>query len=105
MVVWQVSGCALWCYRCLRVIPVWFCCAFGICLRLCSALCAFSAFYPPRFWPPSGGQHPVFRFPRALVRVEHDPPDSPGRQADGQGNPEAEKDPEGMMTDGEIAEY
>ena len=45
MVVRRVSKCALWCQCRLRVMPVWLCCACGICLVLFCAFCACYALY------------------------------------------------------------
>ena len=60
MVVWQVSSCAFWCHCRLCVMPVWFCCASRIRPCVCCAFCACYALHLYRFWPSSGGQHPVF---------------------------------------------
>ena len=98
MMVRQVSRCALRGHCCLRVMPVWFCFASGIRPGMCCAFCACYALHVSRFWPSSGGQHPVFRVLQAPVRVKEEPPDSPERHA------EPETAAEGKMTDGEIQE-
>ena len=45
MVVRQVSRCVLWCHCRLPVMPVWLCCASGICLGLFYAFCVCYALY------------------------------------------------------------
>ena len=104
MVVRQVSRCALRGHCCLRVMPVWFCCASGIRLGMCCAFCACYVLHVSRFRPSSGGQHPVFRVLQAPVRVKEEPPDSPERHAEPEGDPDTETAAEGKMTDGEIQE-
>ena len=104
MVVRQVSRCALWCHCRLRVMPVWSCCASGICPGVCCAFCACYALHVSRFLPASGGQHPVFRVVQAPVRVKEEPPDSPERRAEPEGAPNTETAAEGKMTDGDIQE-
>ena len=104
MVVRQVSRCALRGHCCLRVMPVWFCCASGIRPGMCSAFCACYALHVSRSRPSSGGQHPVFRVLAAPVGVKEEPPDSPERHAEPEGHPDTETIAEGKMTDGEIQE-
>ena len=104
MVVCQVSRCALWCHCPLRVMPVWFCCAFEIRPGVCCAFCARYALHVSRFWPCSGGQHPVFRVLQTPVREKEEPPDFPERHAEPEGAPHTETAAEGKMTDGGITE-
>ena len=78
MVVWQVSRCALWCHCRLLVMPVWFCCAFGIRPGLCCAFCACYALQVSRFLPSSARQHPIFRVVQAPVPLKEEPPRVPG---------------------------
>ena len=47
---------------------------------------------------------PVFRVLQAPVRVKEEPPDSPERHAEPEGDPDTETAAEGKMTDGEIQE-
>ena len=86
------------CHCRLRVMPGWFCYASGIRPGACYVL------HVSRFWPFSGGQHPVFRVLKAPVRVKEEPPDSPERHAEPEGAPNTETAAEGKMTDGEIQE-
>ena len=104
MVVPQVSRCALWCHRRLRVMPVWFCSASAIRPGVFCAFCACSALYLSRFWPSCGGQYRVFHVLQMLVRVKEEPPDSPERHAEPEGVPYTEMAAEGKMTDGNIME-
>ena len=104
LVVRQVSRCALWCHCRLRVIPLRFCCACGICLGLFCAFCACYALYSSRLWPSSGAQHPVFRVLQTPVRVKEEPPHSPERHADPEGGSDTEMSPEGNMIHGDTAE-
>ena len=76
----------------------------GIRPGMCCALCACYALHVSRFWPSSGGQHPVFRVLQAPVRVKEEPPDSPERHAEPEGDPDTEMAAEGKLTDGEIQE-
>ena len=71
---------------------------------MCCAFRACYALHVSRFWPSSGGQHPVFRVLQAPVRVKEEPPDSPERHAEPEGDPDTETAAEGKMTDGEIQE-
>ena len=104
MVVEQVSRCALWCHCRLRVMPVWYCCACGIRPGMCCTFCTCYTLHVSRFWPSSGGQHPVFRVLQTPVRVKEEPPDSLERRAEPEGAPDTETAAEGKMTDGEIQE-
>ena len=67
LVVQQVSKCALWCHCCLRVAPVWFCCASEIRPGVCCVFCACYALHVSLFRPPFGGQHPDFYVLQAPV--------------------------------------
>ena len=96
--------CALRCHCRLRVMPVWFYCASGIRPGVCCAFCACYALHVSRFWPSSGGQHPVFRALQAPVGVKEEPPDSPERHAEPEGAPDTEMAAEGKMADSEIQE-
>ena len=103
-VVRQVSRCAFRGQCHLRVMPVWFCCASGIRPGVCCVFCACYASHVSQFWPSSGGQHPVFRVLHAPVRMKEEPPDSPERHAEPEGDPDTETSAEGKKMDGEIQE-
>ena len=104
MVVRQVTRCTLWCQCRWRVMPVWFRCASGNRPGVGCAFCACYALHVSRFWPSSGGQHPVFRVLHTLVRVKEERPDSPERRAEPERAPDTETAAEGKMTDGDIQE-
>ena len=71
---------------------------------VCCAFCACYALHVYRFWPSSGGQHPVFRVLQTPVRVKEEPRDSPERRAEPEGARDTETAAEGKMTDGDITE-
>ena len=71
---------------------------------MCCAFCACYTLHVSRFWPSFGEQHPVFRVLQAPVRVKEEPPDSPERHAEPEGDPDTETAAEGKMTDGDIQE-
>ena len=104
MVVRQVSRCALRGHCCLHDMPVWFCCASGIRPGVCCAFCACYASHVSRFRPSCGGQHPAFLVLQAPAGVKEEPPDSPERHAEPEGDPDTETAAEGKMTGGEILE-
>ena len=68
------------------------------------AFCACCALHLSRFWPSSGGQHPVFRVLQTPVRVKEETPNSAERHAEPKGAPDTETAAEDKMTDDGITE-